>query len=131
RSLRYVEVHQSLSGAPTILNVTTGRLRRNRGEVFGGRGRYRRTIDLHQRLALYNVRSRRDVGDLQDEAFGPHCDDGDAALVELNRPGRADRRSDHAQHRRLGFHPGALDLSARQLDRTVVAVLVLIARDVI
>ena len=45
-------------------------------------------------LAFEDVRTRRDVGDFQDEAFGSHRDDGHAPLVELDRAGGADGRTD-------------------------------------
>src|SRR5215510_7803369 len=113
RRLRHIEIDQPLSGSPAIRTVAAGRLRRNGGDIFGGCGGHGGAIDLYQGLALDDVRARRDIGDLQDEAFGPHRDDGDAALVELDGAWRADHRADHAWRHRLRFHTGALDPARR------------------
>src|SRR5262249_37484418 len=131
RRLRHIEIDQSLSGSPAIRTVAAGRLRRNGGDIFGGCGGDGGAVDLYQGLALDDVRARRDIGDLQDEAFGPHRDDGDAALVELDGAWRADHRADDTRSRRLRLHAGALDFSWRELHRTIIAVLAFVDGDVI
>ena len=91
----------------------------------------RRAIDLHQRLALGHPGAGGDVGHLLHPAFGPHRDDRDAALVELNGARRADGGADDPRLRGLRFHAGALNFSRRQLHRSVVAVFALVDGDVI
>ena len=128
----HVEIHQPLARALAVGPLAAaGDLGIERRDVFGGRRRDRRTVDFHQRLPLDDMRAGGDVGDLLDIAFGAHRDHGDAALVELNGAGGADRRADHAPGGRLRFDAGTLDLARRQLDRSVVAVLAFIDGDVI
>ena len=131
RRIGHVEVHQSLPRSAAVRDVAAGRLRRDGGDVLGGRRRYGRAVDLHQGLALDDVRTGRDVGDFQDKAFRPHRDHGYPPLVELYRAGRADHRADHPLGRRLGLHAGALDLSGRQFHRAVVGIVALVDGDVI
>ena len=129
--IRHVEVHQPLARASSVGPVPAGNLGIERRDVFGGGGRHRRTVDFHQGLPLDDVRSRGDVGNFLDVAFGAHRDHGDAPFVELNGAGGADHCPDHAPRGRLRFDAGALDLSRRDLDRSVVAVVALVDGDVI
>ena len=129
---RHVQIHQPLTRAPAVWPLAAaGDFGIEGRDIFGSRRRNRRAVDFHQRLSLDDVHARGDVGNFLDIAFSAHRDYGDAPFIKLNRAGRADHGADHAPDGRLRLDAGALDLSGRDLDRSVVAVVALVDGDVV